>query len=143
MCHVIKSFPDSFWTTWVLSLSTVTQLSSSSVSELQLLTAAPEQSKFDQRKKKMEEKRKIQQSSNDFEMSSLFVPLSRMNNFQLGGYGPPEKKSGKKSTIQNWNLSQLQRSVNFRMSFWYLKFSKKPTKSLTKFCPEFKMSSNQ
>ena len=33
----------------------------------------------------MEEKRKIQQSSNDFEMSSLFVPLPRMNNFQLGG----------------------------------------------------------
>ena len=43
----------------------------------------------------MEEKRKIQQSSNDFEMSSLFVPMSRMNNFQLGGYGPPEKNPEK------------------------------------------------
>ena len=43
----------------------------------------------------MEEKRKIQQSSNDFEMSSLFVPLPRMNNFQLGGYGPPEKNPEK------------------------------------------------
>jgi len=43
----------------------------------------------------MEEKRKIQQSSNDFEMPSLFVPMSRMNNFQLGGYGPPEKNPEK------------------------------------------------
>ena len=43
----------------------------------------------------MEEKRKIQQSSNDFEMSSLFVPISRMNNCQLGGYGPPEKNPEK------------------------------------------------
>ena len=47
------------------------------------------------KEKKMEEKRKIQQSSNDFEMSSLFVPMSRMNNCQLGGYGPQEKNPEK------------------------------------------------
>merc|ERR1712166_902571 len=47
------------------------------------------------KEKKMEEKRKIQQSSNDFEMSSLFVPMSRMNNCQLDGYGPPEKNPEK------------------------------------------------
>jgi tristetraprolin/butyrate response factor 1 len=59
-----------------------------------VLTAASGQAKFDQTKK-MEDKRKIQQSSNDFEMSSLFVPISRMNNCQLGGYGPPEKNPEK------------------------------------------------
>jgi butyrate response factor 1 len=42
----------------------------------------------------MEEKRNIQQSSNNFEISSLFVPMSRMN-CQIGGYGPQEKNPEK------------------------------------------------
>ena len=36
----------------------------------------------------------------------------------------------------------IWRSVNFRMSFWYFRFSKKPPKNLTDFCPESKKWSN-